>query len=83
MNSNGISTAISEIVSETIVNPICSEPFKAARQRIVAFFDVADDVLDHDDGVIHDEARGNRQRHQRQVIQAVAGQIHHAERADQ
>ena len=30
MKSSGISTAISENVSETIVNPICSDPFSAA-----------------------------------------------------
>ena len=30
MNSNGINTAISETVSDTIVNPICSAPFNAA-----------------------------------------------------
>ena len=30
MNSSGISTAISETVSEMMVKPICSEPFSAA-----------------------------------------------------
>jgi len=30
MNSNGISTAINETVSDTIVKPICWEPFSAA-----------------------------------------------------
>ena len=30
MNSSGISTAMSETVSETTVNPISSEPFSAA-----------------------------------------------------
>ncbi len=30
MNNNGISTAISEIVSEMIVKPICAEPRNAA-----------------------------------------------------
>jgi hypothetical protein len=30
MNNSGISTAISEIVSEMIVNPICSAPLSAA-----------------------------------------------------
>ena len=30
MNSSGISTAISETVSDTIVKPICSEPLSAA-----------------------------------------------------
>ncbi len=30
MNSSGISTAISETLNETMVKPICSEPFRAA-----------------------------------------------------
>ena len=30
MNSSGISTAMSEIVSDTMVKPICSAPFSAA-----------------------------------------------------
>ena len=30
MNSSGISTAMSEIVSETSVNPICAAPLSAA-----------------------------------------------------
>jgi len=30
MNSSGIRTAINETVSETMVKPICSEPFSAA-----------------------------------------------------
>ena len=51
--------------------------------RRFTLFDVADDVLDHHDGVVHDEAGGDGQRHQRQVVEAVAEQVHHAERADQ
>jgi len=35
------------------------------------------------DRVVHHEARRNRQRHQRQIVQTVAQQVHHAERADQ
>ena len=30
MNNSGISTAISDTVSETMVNPICPDPFSAA-----------------------------------------------------
>src|SRR5215469_57061 len=41
-----------------------------------------DDVLQHDDGVIHDEADGKDQRHHRQVVEAVVKQVHHGERAD-
>ena len=34
MNSSGISTAISETVSDRIVKPICSEPFSAASSGV-------------------------------------------------
>ena len=33
---------------------------------------MAADVLDHHDGVVDDKAGGDRQRHQRQVVEAVA-----------
>lgn len=39
------------------------------------------DVLDH--GVVDHEADGYRQRHQRQVVEAVAEHVKHSERADQ
>ncbi len=83
MNSSGISTAISENVSEMIVKPICSAPFSAACERLLAAFDVARDVLDHHDRVVDDEAGRDRQRHQREVVDREAGEVHHAERADE
>ena len=46
-----------------------------------ARFEITGDVLDHDNGVIHDEARRDGQRHQRQVVHAVAEKVHHAEGA--
>ena len=51
-------------------------------QRRIAGFDVAHDVLDHDDGVIDDEARRDGERHKRKIVQAVAEQKHDAEGAD-
>src|SRR5208283_429614 len=50
-------------------------------QRRVSFFDESNDVLDDDDGVIDDEPSGNRERHQRKVVEAEARKIHHPERA--
>ena len=41
-------------------------------ERRLALLDVARDVLDHDDGVVDDEAGRDRERHQRQVVEAVA-----------
>ena len=52
-------------------------------ERRQASLDVAGDVFQHDDGVVDHEAGRDRQRHQRQVIEAVADQIHGAEGADQ
>ena len=56
--------------------------FQRGLQRRFAFFDVAADVFDHDDGVVDDEAGGDGEGHERKVVEAVAEQIHHAERAD-
>jgi len=58
-----------------IVKPICCAPLSAG-------LEVARDVLDHHDRVVDDEAGRDRERHQRQVVQAVAHQIHRAEGAD-
>ena len=56
MKSSGMSTATSETVSETIVKPICFGALERGLERRVALLDVAGDVLDHDDGVVDDEA---------------------------
>ena len=74
MKRSGISTAISETVSERIVKPIWLEPVERGLQRRLALLDVAGDVLDHHDRVVHDEAGGDGQRHQREVVQAEAEQ---------
>ncbi len=57
MNSTGMKTAASDSVIETIVKPISREPVERRLQRLLAHLHVADDVLEHDDGVVHDEAR--------------------------
>ena len=44
---------------------------------------VAVDVLHHHDGVVDDEADGERQAEQRNVVDAEVEQIHRAERGDQ
>ena len=48
-----------------------------------ALVEVPRDVLEHDDRVVDDEARRDRERHQRQIVQAIAREIHDAERAEQ
>ena len=58
-------------------------PLQRRFHRIFAILDVSGDILDHDDGVVDDEACADRQRHQRQVVEAEAGKPHHAECRDQ
>ena len=51
------------------------------RERGLAGLDVARDVLDHHDGIVHDEARRDGEGHQREVVEAVAQEVHDAEGA--
>ena len=58
---------------------------RAAQRRLIgrlALLDVAHDVLQHDDGVVDDEADGQRQRHQREIVEAEAERGHAGEGAD-
>ena len=41
-----------------------------------ALLEIAVHVLDHDDGVVDHEADGDRQRHQRQIVDGEAGEPH-------
>ncbi len=56
--------------------------FERGFHRRLAVFHVAHDVFEHDDGVVHDEADAQRQRHERKIVEAVTQQRHHGERAD-
>ena len=62
-------TAISETVSDTTVKPISRAPSRAAFSGFSPFRQ-SDDVLDHDDRIVDDEAGGDGQRHQREVVDA-------------
>ena len=42
-----------------------------------------DNVLHDHDGVVHHKPYGNRQAHDRQIVEAVAQQVHDAERGHQ
>ena len=57
--------------------------FQRGLHRREAVFEVTHDVLDDDDGVVDDEADGDRQSHQRQIVEAVAQRVKRRERADQ
>jgi hypothetical protein len=49
----------------------------------ISVFEVAHNVFDDDDGIVHDKADGNCQSHQRQIIQTVAEKVHDTKRAEQ
>ncbi len=51
-----------------MVKPISPAPLSAAASGFFSFFDVARDVLDHHNRIVHHETRGDSERHQRQVI---------------
>ena len=48
----------------------------------LAFLAVAHDVFQHHDGVVHHETHRQRQRHEREVVEAEAGKLHDGEGAD-
>ena len=75
-------TAMSEMLIERTVKPISRAPTSAASSGRMPSLEVARDVLDHDDGVVDHEAGRDGERHQRQVVEAVAEELHDAERAD-
>src|SRR6185369_8482291 len=52
-------------------------PPQRGLERRHALLDVPHNVLDHHDGVVHHEAGGNSQRHQREVVEAVPHQVHY------
>ena len=58
-------------------------PAQRRLERGHTCLDIARNVLDHHDRVIDDEAGRDRQRHQRQVVEAVAEEIHGAECPDE
>ena len=82
IKSSGIKTAIREIGQRQNRKADLLGTLERGLQGRVAVLDVAHDVFDHDDGVVDDEAGGDGERHERQVVQAVTEQIHDAESAD-
>src|SRR5260370_35310943 len=44
---------------------------------------MTDDVLEHNNGVVHDETDREDQRHHGHIVQAVVEHVHHGESADQ
>ena len=65
INSNGRNTAMSDRLIEMTVNPTSRDAQNRRLHACRALFDVPRDVLEHDNGVVDDEAGRDRQRHQR------------------
>src|ERR1700745_3860929 len=55
--------------------------FQRGLKRWLALLNEAHDVFDYDNRIIDNESGRNRQRHEREVIEAVTAQPHHAEGA--
>jgi hypothetical protein len=55
-----------------MVKPTSRAAAQRRLERVFAVFHVADDVLQHHDGVVHHQAHGQRQAQQRDVVEAVA-----------
>src|ERR1700731_3896257 len=70
-------TAISDTVIETTVKPISPAAFERRLDRTDAGFEMAMGILDDDDGIVDDKAHRDRQRHQGQIVEAVAERIEH------
>ena len=60
-----------------------ARPLQGSLHRRLPLLDVPDDVLDHDNRIVDDKADGDRQRHQREIVETEAEHIHHRESADQ
>ena len=52
-------------------------------ERAIALFEVAHDVFDHHDRVVDHEADRDGEPHEREIVEAVAERVHHAEGCDQ
>src|SRR5690349_11025596 len=53
--------------------------FQSSFPRALSCFHAAHDVLEHYDGIVDDEADGQRQRHQREVVETEPEQVHDRE----
>ena len=77
-----MNTATREMLMDTTVEPISAAPVNAASHGAQPRLLVAGDVLQDDDRVVDDEAGRYGERHQREVVDAVAEQVHDPERPD-
>ena len=76
MNTSGRNTAASEIVIERIVKLISLALLSVASSGLLAALHPPHRVLEEHDRVVDQEPDRQRQRHQREVVEAVAEHPH-------
>ncbi len=81
INKIGMNTAISDRLMEITVKLTSALPASAASRTLHAGFEVPHDVLEHHHRIVDDETGGDGERHQREIVDAVAEQVHRAEGA--
>ncbi len=73
MNATGRNTAISESVVASTARPMSRVAERRGDEGLLPLLlDEADDVLEHDDGVVDDDADGQREREQRDDVEREA-----------
>ena len=83
MKATGRKMTTRESVVAVTARAISLVPVMAASNgRPPLLVDVPEDVLQHDDGVVDDDARGERQPEHGQVVEGEAGHAHGQERGD-
>ena len=83
MNATGRKTAISESDVARTAMPDFLRPFdRGLGRRHLLLFHEAEDVLEHDDGVVDDDADRQRQRQQRDDVEREVLVTHRRERGD-
>ena len=80
MKTSGMKTAASDNVIERIVKLISWAPAQRRLEgRLPVGVHPSHAVLEEDNGVIDEEADGEREREQREIVDAVIEQLHHGE----
>ena len=78
-----MNTAISEMLIDITVKPTSRGTQQHGLLAVHAGLDMPRDVFEHDDGVVDNEARRDRQRHQRQIVERKFRDDTSRERANQ
>ena len=83
MNATGRNTAMSDSVVARTARPMSRVASAGGDERLLLLhLDEPDDVLEHDDGVVDDDADREREREQRDDVEREAHRPHQRERAD-